>query len=186
MTLDDEPLRSEGVQYATGEKWRAITNSSRKNEAVGPKQKLCSDVDVSGGESQVWCGKEHYFIRTWNIKYMNQGTLEMVKEEEMARLNMDILGISELKWTGMGEFNSYDHYIYYCGQESLIAEATEYTRTQCSYMMIVWTEIFLLPFIITFMLFWIALSHWSIFLDTIKHYDNNLKCQLYAKDVKIL
>ena len=67
---------------------------------------------------------------------MNQGTLEMVKEEEMARLNMDILGISELKWTGMGEFNSYDHYIYYCGQESLIAEATEYTRTQCSYMMI--------------------------------------------------
>ena len=129
--------------------------------------------------------KNTIFIRTRNIKYMNQGTLEMVKEEEMARLNMDILGISELKWTGMGEFNSYDHYIYYCGQESLIAEATEYTHTQCSYMMIVWTEIFLLPFVITFMLFWIALSHWSIFVDTIKHYDNNLKCQLYAKDVKI-
>ena len=55
----------------------------------------------------------------------------------MARLNMDILGISELKWTGMGEFNSYDHYIYYCGQESLIMEATECTCTQCSYMMIV-------------------------------------------------
>ena len=55
----------------------------------------------------------------------------------MVRINIDILGISELRWTGMGEFNSYDHYIYYCGQESLIAEATEYTRTQCSYMMIV-------------------------------------------------
>ena len=55
----------------------------------------------------------------------------------MARLNMDILGINELKWTGMGEFNSYDHYIYYCGQESLITEATECTCTQCSYMMIV-------------------------------------------------
>ena len=85
----------------------------------------------------------------------------------------------------MGEFNSYDHYIYYCGQESLITEATECTCTQCSYMMIVWTEIFLLPFVITFMLFWITLSHWSIFVDTIQHYDNNLKYQLYAKDVKI-
>ena len=49
---------------------------------------------------------------------MNQGKLEVVKQE-MARVNIDILGISELKWTGMGEFNSDDHYIYYCGQESL-------------------------------------------------------------------
>ena len=56
--------------------------------------------------------------RTWNVRSMNQGTLEAVKQE-MARVNIDILGISELKWTGMGEFNSDDHYIYCCRQESL-------------------------------------------------------------------
>ena len=55
---------------------------------------------------------------TWNVRAMNQGKLEVVKQE-MARVNVDILGISELKWTGMGEFKSDDHYIYYCGQESL-------------------------------------------------------------------
>ena len=57
-------------------------------------------------------------IGTWNVRSMNQGKFEMVKQE-MARVNIDILVISELKWTGMGEFNSDDHYIYYCGQESL-------------------------------------------------------------------
>ena len=57
-------------------------------------------------------------IGTWNVRSMNQGKLEVVKQE-MARVNVDILGISELKWTGMGEFNSDDHYIYYCRQESL-------------------------------------------------------------------
>ena len=61
--------------------------------------------------------KEQYCIRTWNVRSPNQGKLEVVKQE-MARLNIDILGINELKWTGMGEFNSDDHYIYYCGQES--------------------------------------------------------------------
>ena len=65
----------------------------------------------------VWCCKE-YCIRTWNVKSMNKHKLEVVKQE-MARVNINILGISELKWTGMGEFNSDDHYIYYCGQESL-------------------------------------------------------------------
>ena len=63
-------------------------------------------------------GKEQYCIGTWNVRSMNQGKSEVVKQE-MARVNVDILGISELKWTGMGEFNSDDHYIYYCGQESL-------------------------------------------------------------------
>ena len=62
--------------------------------------------------------KSNYCIGTWNVRSMNQGKLEVIKQE-MARVNTDILGISELKWTGMGEFNSYDHYIYYCGQESL-------------------------------------------------------------------
>ena len=70
-------------------------------------------MDVSSGES-----KEQYCIRTWNLRSMNQGKLEVIKQK-MARVNVDILGISEIKWTGMGEFNSDDHYIYYCGQESL-------------------------------------------------------------------
>ena len=75
-------------------------------------------MNVSGGESKVWCCKEQYCIGTWNVRSMNQGRLEVVKQE-IARVNINILGISELKWTGMGEFNSDDHYIYYCGQESL-------------------------------------------------------------------
>ena len=75
-------------------------------------------MDVSGGESKVQCCKEQYCIGTWNVRSMNQGKLEVVKQE-MARVNIDILEISELKWTGMGEFNSDDHYIYYCRQESL-------------------------------------------------------------------
>jgi len=72
---------------------------------------------MSGGESKVRCCKQ-YHIGTWNVRFMNQGKLEVVKEE-IARVNIDILGISELKWAKMGKFNSDDHYIYYCGQESL-------------------------------------------------------------------
>ena len=75
-------------------------------------------MDVTGGRSKGQCCKEQYCIGTWNVGSMNQGELEGVKQE-MARVNIDILGISELKWTGMGEFNSDDHYVYYCGQESL-------------------------------------------------------------------
>ena len=75
-------------------------------------------MDVTGEGSKVRCCKEQYCIGTLNVRSMNQGKLEVVKQE-MARLNISILGISELKWTGMGEFNSDDHYIYYCGQESL-------------------------------------------------------------------
>ena len=82
-----------------------------------PKQEQYPAVDVTGNRSKVQCCKEHYCIGTWNVRSMNQGKLEMVKQE-MASVNVDILGISELKWTGMGEFNSDDHYIYYCGQES--------------------------------------------------------------------
>ena len=83
-----------------------------------PKQNQHPVVDVTGDRSKVHCCKEQYCIGTWNVKFMNQGKLEVVKQE-MARVNVDILGISELKWTGMDEFNSDDHYIYYCGQESL-------------------------------------------------------------------
>jgi len=82
-----------------------------------PKQKQYPVVDVNGDRSKVQCCKEQYCIGTWNVRSMNQGKLEVVKQE-MARGNVDILRISELKWTGMGEFNSDDHYIYYCRQES--------------------------------------------------------------------
>ena len=82
------------------------------------KPKQYPVVDVTGDRSKVQCSKEQYCIGTWNVKSMNQGKLEMVKQE-MERVNIDILGISELKWTGMGEFNLDDHCIYYCGQEFL-------------------------------------------------------------------
>ena len=108
--------RSEGFQYATGEEQRT-TISSRKNEAAGPKWKECSVMDVSGDESKIPCYKEQYCIGTWDVRSMNQGKLDVVKQE-MPRVNTDILEISELKWTGMGQFNSEDHYIYHCGQES--------------------------------------------------------------------
>ena len=75
-------------------------------------------MDVTGDRSKVQCCKEQYFIGTWNVRSMNQGKLEVAKQET-ARVNVDILRINELKWTGMGELNSDDHYIYYCGQESL-------------------------------------------------------------------
>ena len=115
MTLKDELSMSVCAQYATGEEWR---NNSRKNEETDPKQKQCPVVDVTGDRSKDHCCKEQYCIETCNVRFMNQGILEVVKQE-MARVNIDILGIRELKWTGMGEFKSDDHYIYYCGQESL-------------------------------------------------------------------
>ena len=79
-------------------------DNSRKKEEAEPKQKQCPVVDVTADVSKVQCCKEQYCIRTWNVRSMNQGKLEKVKKE-MARVNIDILGISELKWTGMGEFN---------------------------------------------------------------------------------
>ena len=104
-TPEDEPFRSIGVWYATGEEQR---NSSRKNEEVEPKQKQRLVVDVPGGKSKdQWC-KEQYCTGTWNVRSMNQGKLDMVKKE-MARVSIDILKISELKWTTRGEFNSDDH-----------------------------------------------------------------------------
>ena len=115
MTLKGDLPRLVDAQYATGEEWR---NNSRKNKETEPKQKQRPVVDVTGDGSKVQCCKEQYCVGTWNVRSMNQGKLEVVKQE-MVRVNIDILGISELKWTGMGEFNSDDHYIYYCEQESL-------------------------------------------------------------------
>ena len=113
--LKEELPRLIGAQYATGDQWR---NNSRKNEGMESRQKQHPVVDVTGDRSKVRCYKEQYCIGTWNVRSMNQGKLEVVKQE-MARVNVDIVGIRELKWTGMGEFNSDDHYIHYCGQESL-------------------------------------------------------------------
>ena len=114
-TLKDELPRLVGAQYATGDLW---WNNSRKNERMEPKQKQHPVVDMTSNGSKVWCCKEQYCRGTWNVRSMNEGKLEVVKQE-MTRVNIDVLGISELKWTGMCGFNSDDHYIYYCGQESI-------------------------------------------------------------------
>ena len=113
--LKEELPRSVGAQYATGDQWR---NNSRKNERMEPKQKQYPVVDVTGDRSKVQCCKEQCCIGTRNVRSMSEDKLKVVKQE-MARVNVDILGISKLKQTGMDEFNSDDHYIYYCRQESL-------------------------------------------------------------------
>ena len=114
-TLKDELPGLVGAQYATGDQWR---NNSRKNEGMERKQKQHPVVNETGDGRRVRCCKEQYYIGNWNVRSMNQGKLEVVKQE-MTRVNINILGITELRWTGMDEFNSDDHYIYYCGQESL-------------------------------------------------------------------
>ena len=96
-TLKDEFPRSVGAQDAPGE---------------------YPVVDMTGDRNKIWWCKAQYCIGTWNVRSMNQGKLEVVKQE-MVRVNVDVLGISKLKWNEMGEFNSDDHYIYYCEQESL-------------------------------------------------------------------
>ena len=103
--LKEELSKLVGAQYGTGDQWR---NNSRKNEGMEPKQKQHPVVDGTGDRSKIQCCTEQYCIGTWNVRSMNQGKLEVVKQE-MASAYINILGISELKWTGMGEFNSDDH-----------------------------------------------------------------------------
>ena len=134
--LKEELPRSVGAQYATGYQWR---NNSRKNEGMEPKQKQYPVVDVTGERSKIQCCKEQCCIGTWNVRSMNQGKLEVVKQE-MARLNVDILGISKLKWAGRGEFNSDDHYIYYCGQESLRKKWSSHHGQQKSLKCSTWMQ----------------------------------------------
>ena len=117
VILKVKPPRSEGVQYAPGEEWRRTTNIPRKNEVAGPKQKWCLVVDMSGDKIKIPCCKQQYCVGTWNVRSTNQGKLELVKQE-MVRVNINILAISELKWMGKVKFNSDDLYIYYYGQES--------------------------------------------------------------------
>ena len=95
--LREELPRSVGAEYATGDQWR---NNSRKKEGLEPKQKQYPVVDVTGDRSKVQCYKEQYCIGTWNVRSKNQGKLEVVKQE-MARVNVDILGINKIKWTGI-------------------------------------------------------------------------------------
>ena len=120
-TLRDELSRSVGAQYAAGDQWR---NTSRKKKETEPKQKQHPVVDGTGHGSKVRCYKEQYCIGTWNVRSTNQGKLEVVKQE-MARVNINSRGISKLKWTGMGEFNTDDHYTYYCGQGFLRRNAVD-------------------------------------------------------------
>ena len=116
-TPEDEPPRSRGVQYATGEEQRAIINSSRKNEAAGER----------GNNAQLWMclmmkvkSSAVITISYRNLECQVHGSRKLdVVKQEMTRLHINILAISELKWTGMGKFNSDDHYIYYCGNKSL-------------------------------------------------------------------
>ena len=93
--LNEELPRSVGAQYAFADQWR---KNSRKNEGMEPKQKQYPAVDVTGDRNKVRCCKQQYCIRTWNVRSMNQGKYEVVKQQ-MARMNVNILGISELKWT---------------------------------------------------------------------------------------
>ena len=99
-----------------------LLEKSRETAQEGMKRLSQAKITPSCGCVWWWTKvpncKEQYWIRTWNFRSLNQGKLEVVKQE-MARVNIDILAISELKWTGMGKFNPDDHYIYGCGQESL-------------------------------------------------------------------
>ena len=90
----------------------------KNQKETEPKQKQCPAVDVTGDGSKIPLCKEQHCIGTWKVRYMNQGELEVVKQE-MARVNIDILGISELKWCEMDEFNSDDNYIYYVAKDPL-------------------------------------------------------------------
>ena len=115
-------LSGEALQIAVNR--REVKSKGKKerykhlNAEMEPKQKHHPFVDVTADGSKVRCYKEQYCIGTWNVRSVNQGKLEVVKQK-MARVRIDILGISKLRWTGMDEFNSDDHYIYFCGQEFL-------------------------------------------------------------------
>ena len=115
-TLKDELPRLVGAQYATGDQWR---NNSRKNEGMEPKQRQHPVVGGTGDRSKIQCRREQFAcIGTWIVRSMNQGKFEVVKQE-MKRVNTDILGIRELRWTGEGEFNSDDIISTIVGRNSL-------------------------------------------------------------------
>ena len=110
----EELPRSVGAQYATGDQRR---NNSRKNEGMEPKQKHYPVVDVTGDRSKIRCCKEQYSIGTWNVRSMNQGKLKVVKRDGKGEHWHSRNQSTKMDWEG--EFNSDDHHINYCGQESL-------------------------------------------------------------------
>ena len=114
-TLKDELPRSVGAQYATGDQWR---HNSRKNEKMEPKQKQHPVVDVTGDGNKDWCCKEQHCIGTWNVRSMNQGKFGSGQTGDGKSKHQHFRN-QWTKWTGMGEFKANNHYIYYCGQESL-------------------------------------------------------------------
>ena len=105
---------SVGAQYATGDQWK---KNSKKNEEPEPKQKQHLVVDVTGDGSKIQCCKEQYCIETWNVRFLNQSKLEVVTQEMTSEHRHFRNLPTKMDW--MGEFNSDNHYIYYCGQESL-------------------------------------------------------------------
>ena len=117
IVLEDETVRSEGTQAATGEEQRTNTISARIYDVARTKPKGRPVTDASSVKREVRCCKKPHTIGTWNVRTMNQGKLDVVKGE-MSRVNIDLLGISEPKWTGMGHFISDDYHIFYCGQEN--------------------------------------------------------------------
>ena len=135
--LKDEHPRSVGGQYALGEEWR---NNSRKNEETEPKWKQCPVVDVAGDGSKVQCCKEQYCIRTWNVRSMNQGKLKVVKRGDDKSEHWHFRN----QWTKMdwnGQINSDDHYIYYCGQESLRRNGVALIVSQKSPKCSTWVQV---------------------------------------------
>ena len=114
---EDDPLRLEGTQIATGEEQSTSTSSHGIDDVAGSKPKGRPATDMSRVKMKVRCCKELHTIETWNVRTMNQGKIDVVKAE-MSRLNINILGISEIKWTGMGHFTSDEHQIFYCGHET--------------------------------------------------------------------
>ncbi|CAF1396827.1 unnamed protein product [Adineta steineri] len=117
LVPEGEPLRSEGTQEATGEEQSTSTSSCGIDDVAGSKPKGRPAADVFRNERKVRCCKELHTIGTWNVRTMNQGKLDVVKAE-MSRLNINILGISELKWTGMGHLTSDEYQVYYCDHDT--------------------------------------------------------------------
>ena len=114
---ENEPLRMEGTQRVTREEQSTSTSRHGIDDVAGSEPKRSLVTDVSRVEMKVQCCKKSHTVETWNVRTMNQGKLDVVKAE-MSRLNISMLGISDIKWTDMGHFTSDEHQIFYCGHET--------------------------------------------------------------------
>lgn len=118
MVLEDETPRSKSTEKMTGEEPRLSTISAVNNDAIESKPKGSSIADHYRHKRKDQSFLKTHKIGTWNVRSMNQGKLEVVKSE-MDRIKIDILGISELKWTGTGHFTSGSHEVYYSGNQNI-------------------------------------------------------------------